>query len=151
MIEVDRRPARESDREFARRAHHTAYRDVVERQFGPWDEAVQDQFFDHDWNPEATQIIRVDGLECGYCIVEHRPQDIHVRELVIHPTFQGRGVGTRLLHHLQEEAVDRQVPVRLGTFHQNHALQLYGRVGFRRIGTTETHVLMEWRPADAGD
>jgi ribosomal protein S18 acetylase RimI-like enzyme len=143
---VSTRQAQEDDREFARRAHHAAYREVVERQFGPWDEAMQDRFFGNEWNPEQKQILRFDGADCGYCVVEHRPYDIHVRELVIHPDFQGRGIGTQFLQRLQKRAEESGVPVRLGTFHQNHAVRLYKRLGFREIGTTESHVLLEWRP-----
>lgn len=44
-MKLEMRAAQEGDREFARLAHHAAYRDVVERQFGPWDEASQDDFF----------------------------------------------------------------------------------------------------------
>ena len=47
-MNVTRRPAREPDTEFARQIHHLAYRDVVERQFGPWVEADQDNFFQGD-------------------------------------------------------------------------------------------------------
>ena len=35
------REATESDREYARRVHHLAYREIVERQFGEWDEAAR--------------------------------------------------------------------------------------------------------------
>ena len=95
MIEVETRPAQESDREFAKQAHHAAYRSVVERQFGPWDELMQDRFFDEQWDPRRQQIIQADGIRCGYCLVEHRAHDIHLSELVIHPELQGRGIGTR--------------------------------------------------------
>ncbi|MCH8057202.1 MAG: hypothetical protein IIB78_04955, partial [Proteobacteria bacterium] len=50
------RRARESDREFARQTHHAAYREVVERQFGPWDEVLQNSFFEADWNPATNEI-----------------------------------------------------------------------------------------------
>ena len=39
---LERRPATSNDTEFARISYHAAYRDVVCRQFGAWDEALQD-------------------------------------------------------------------------------------------------------------
>jgi ribosomal protein S18 acetylase RimI-like enzyme len=140
------RRAQESDRQFARHAHHAGYRDVVERQFGPWDEASQDGLFEKDWDPATNEIITADGEACGYFTVEYRADDIHLRELLVHPSYQRRGIGTWLLRMLQEKACVASVPIRLGTFHRNEALQLYRRLGFQEIGTSATHVLMEWMP-----
>jgi hypothetical protein len=39
-VEITTRQAAAADTDFAREAYHAAYRDVVERQFGPWDEAA---------------------------------------------------------------------------------------------------------------
>jgi len=140
------RRAHESDAEFARLTHHAAYRDVVERQFGAWDEVQQDGFFFAQWDPAATEVILDDGHPSGYCCVERRGDDIHLRELVVHPDRQGRGIGTWLVEELQREAAEVSIPVRLGTFHKNRALQLYRRLGFTEINATDTHVLMEWVP-----
>ncbi len=43
---LERRPATSRDTEFARLSHHEAYRDVVSRQFGAWDETLQDRLFE---------------------------------------------------------------------------------------------------------
>lgn len=145
-VKVTTRPASPEDYDFAREAHHAAYRDVIERQFGNWEPERQHDFFVADWEPAATAIILLDDVRSGYWIVEHRTKDIHLRELVIHPDFQGRGIGTTLLRMLQRDAAARGVPIRLGTFHQNRAQDLYARPGFRAFDSTDTHVLMEWRP-----
>jgi GNAT superfamily N-acetyltransferase len=145
-MEIEIRQATDADTEFARETHHAAYRDVVERQFGAWDEARQDAFFAEAWKPSHHGIISVDGVRCGYWAVEDRGADIHVRELVIHPSHQGRGLGTALLRGLQRQAQDRDIPIRLGTFHENYARRLYARLGFRELDSTATHVLMEWGP-----
>jgi ribosomal protein S18 acetylase RimI-like enzyme len=146
-MNVQTRAATDRDFVFARRVHHAAYRDVVERQFGPWDEAEQDTFFEHDWMLQATEMILADGSACGYWMVEDREADIHIRELVIHPRCQSQGIGRYLLESMQRRAQGRRVPVRLGTYLENRAVVLYERVGFREIGRTDTHILMEWFPA----
>lgn len=146
-MNVQTRAATDDDANFARSVHHAAYRDVVERQFGPWDEAEQDTFFDQDWKPEATEIVLADGTTCGYWMVEDRDADIHIRELVIHPDCQSRGIGRRLLDEVQRRAEARGVPVRLGTYLQNRAVALYERAGFREFDRTDTHILMAWFPA----
>jgi ribosomal protein S18 acetylase RimI-like enzyme len=139
------RAAEDNDEALARSTHHAAYHDVVIRQFGRWDVPQQDAFFDSAWSPSTHEIILIDGAPCGYCCIERRREDVHIRELVIDPAFQNRGVGSAVLRQLQSEGKVRRVPLRLGTFHQNRALALYSRLGFLEIDRTETHVLMEWR------
>lgn len=146
-VRVTRRPATPADTEFARRIHHAAVRGVVERQFGRWDQTQQDSFFAADWEPAVFEMILVDDAIVGYCAIESRADDIHLRELVIDPTYQGRGIGTALLAELKKRAAQMSKPVRLATLRLNHASDLYARLGFQVVGTTPTHVLMEWRPA----
>jgi GNAT superfamily N-acetyltransferase len=145
-MEISQRPATEADLELARRVHHQAYREVVERQFGRWVVAEQDRFFDCGWADARHEIVLCDGEPCGYVCVEDRADDVHVRELVILPEFQGRGIGSALLGEAIARARGRGVPVRLGTFHRNRAAELYRRLGFQETGRTPTHILMEWRP-----
>ncbi len=144
-MHIAKRPATAADIDFARSVHHRAYRDVAVRQFGPWDEEAQDKFFSEGWFGAPHEIIECDGVACGYLCVEDREGDIHVRELVIDPEYQGKGVGSHVLREVIGRARARQVPVRLGTFHANRAVNLYRRLGFREVGKTETHILMEWR------
>jgi ribosomal protein S18 acetylase RimI-like enzyme len=141
---VTKRPALPSDTEFARQAHHAAYRDVVVRQFGSWDQTLQDGFFDKDWSGAQFQILQCDGVSCGYTSIEDHPDCIHVRELVLVPEFQRRGIGTAILQKTIECACARHVPVKLGVLHDNLAINLYRRLGFQECGRTDTHVLMEW-------
>jgi ribosomal protein S18 acetylase RimI-like enzyme len=143
---ISRRPATDDDVAFARRTHHSAYRDVVERQFGEWNDAQQDAFFAADWSSATFEIILVGGQPVGYCAIEHRADDVHLRELVIDAASQGRGIGSGIIRELQQTAAREGKPVRLGTLIENRALALYTRLGFEPIGRNETHVLLEWTP-----
>jgi len=141
-MEICRRPALDADTYFARSAHHQAYRDVVVRQFGVWDQKAQDEFFNGDWNPAAFEIILCDGVPCGYMSVEDRGDDVYVHELVILPRFQGRGLGSRILLEVIERAETRRVPVRLETLQANRAVDLYRRLGFHEVERSDTHIQM---------
>src|SRR5688500_5151390 len=147
-VKVTRRPALESDTPFARETHHGAYRDVVTRQFGPWDEAKQDTLFARDWVDSQFEILEVDDIPCGYTCIEERAADFHVREIVVHPAHQNRGIGTAVLRETIERARAKGVPVHLGTFVNNRAADLYRRLGFQETGRTDTHILMEWCPTE---
>jgi GNAT superfamily N-acetyltransferase len=142
---VSKRQATESDHQFVRSVHHRAYRDVVERQYGPWDEAEADRLFEAVWVAAAHEIVLCDSVASGYCRIECRDDVIFVHELVIDPDFQGRGIGTRILESVFKDAVKRALPVRLQTHLVNRAANLYRRLGFRECGRTGTHILMEWR------
>lgn len=144
VVMVSQRPATIDDTVFARSSHHRAYRDVIERQYGPWDEATQDRLFDIAWSAAAHEIILCEGVRCGYSSIETRGGDIYLRELVIDPDFQGRGIGTLVIRGVFERAVATGVPVRLRTHILNRAANLYRRMGFQETGQTESHLLFEW-------
>lgn len=142
---LTRRRANHNDYAFGLGAHHQAYRDLVERQFGPWDESFQDEMFRREWEAHPVEILEWFGERAGWTIVEDREEDVHVRELIVHPEFQGHGVGTALLREAMDLAASRSVPVHVGTFVLNRSLSLYLRLGFSEIDRTETHVILRWQ------
>ena len=148
---ISRRPATIADTDFARSVHHRAYRDVIERQYCPWDESAQDKLFAAAWSAADHEIILYDDLRCGYTSIENRDNDIHLNELVVDPDFQGRGIGTHILREVIEQSILKGVPVRLRTHVTNRAANLYRRMGFQETARTETHVLLEWNPERADD
>jgi ribosomal protein S18 acetylase RimI-like enzyme len=142
-VALNRRPAAPADAEFARDAHHRAYRGVVERQFGRWNLEEQDGFFDGNWATGGFDVLLCDGTPCGYVAVERRSDDVYLRELVIVPEFQNRGIGSAVLADTFALADQGGVPVRLQVLHENRSRALYERLGFRETGRTSTHVLLE--------
>lgn len=149
-------PATDQDMEWARTVHHAALRSVVERQFGPWDEAQQDQFFLRDCTGGTLKVLECDGRRCGYVSVEEREADVYLREVVIAPEYQNRGIGTVVIADPISRAGRRGVPVVLGALHANRARQLYRRLGFQEVGSTGTHTLnsrpsLSLRPAGPPD
>lgn len=141
---ITKRPATTGDTEFARLIHHRAYREVVILQYGLWEEASQDKFFVAAWSVATHEIILCDDVPCGYLCVEQRKDSIFLREIVIAPEFQGKGIGTSLLEEVIDQAKMRRLKVRLQTHQMNRAAELYLRLGFRESGRTSTHILMEW-------
>ena len=137
------RPATADDEPFARDCHHRAYRDVVTRQFGPWDEAVQDGFFAAKWNAGRTCVIEVGGEPCGLLDITDFDDELFVGEITVLPERQGRGIGTAVITDLAA----RGKPMRLQVLHENHrARALYERLGFVEVDRNATHHVMH-RPA----
>ena len=145
-MKIRLRPAEPSDKEFVRQVHHLGYKDVVTRQFGTWDETVQDSFFAKDWAKNKMEIILCDEKECGYASRKRKPEFYWVGELVLLPKFQGCGIGSGILRDVMTMAAAENIPVRLQVLFENYAHRLYLRLGFVDTGKTETHYLMEWNP-----
>jgi ribosomal protein S18 acetylase RimI-like enzyme len=144
------RSAGAADGEFVRTVHHQAYREVVKRQFGTWDSAFQDRHFAEAWVHGTYWIVLYDRQPCGYLGVDEFADHVYVREIVIAPAFQGRGIGTALLQQLLRRAGEHNLPVRLQMLHANRgAAALYRRLGFEEVGSTSTHLLFEWRRSGA--
>jgi GNAT superfamily N-acetyltransferase len=140
------RPATLVDHAFLRELHHTAYRDVVVRQFGSWDERAQDDWFEKGLSLAVMSVVEVDGVPVGAIGLSSAPDCLHLIELQILPHWQDRGLGSALLDRQLSEARARGVPIRLRVLLENRARTLYERKGFLITGETETHYLMEWKP-----
>lgn len=143
------RPVTSSDKEFCRDVHHSAYRDVVVRQFGRRDEALQDTLFEKEWDSLPLQIIELDDEAVGCFAFELRAEGLCILQIELLPKFQRRGFGTQLLLRQLDEARALRLPVLLGVFKESRARKLYERLGFSVYGETETHYLMRWTDKSA--
>lgn len=91
----------------------------------------------------------IKGLFYGYCQVYNLDQDDKTLEVgwVIHPRFQGKGLGKSSVSLLLEE-VKREFPsyykvkliVRIDNFVARH---IYEKMGFKDVGQDETNIEME--------
>ncbi len=137
------RKCTDADESFLRTLHRRCYHDIVVAQFGGWDDELQRGFFDKKWNPSNYQIIVVDGRDVGAVSYSNLNDRIFLSELQIDPDFQNRGLGSKLVNDVVENAKSQDRSVRLQVLRQNRAITLYSRLGFAEIGQTETHIMME--------
>jgi ribosomal protein S18 acetylase RimI-like enzyme len=142
------RPASAVDHSFLRELHHRAYREVVTRQFGSWDERAQDEWFEISLRDADVFVVELDGAPVG-ALARKRDRDcFHLVELQILPEHQNQGLGSALLRELLTEARSAALPVRLRVLHENHrARHLYERHRFVVTTTAGAHYLMEWKPS----
>jgi len=144
------RPVTPADTPFLRQLHHRAYRDVVVRQFGSWDESAQDEWFEKGLAHAEFSVIEQDGEPVGSIGLTHGLDSLHLVELQILPEYQGRGLGSALLRAQIELAQRLQKRIALRVLLQNRAKSLYARHGFLVTGQDDTHYLMEWRIPEQG-
>jgi len=76
------------------------------------------------------------GRMIGYAVLMWAPDEVHLLNLSVAKTWQGRGVGEQLLRWLADEAHSRGAPALLLEVRPSNpvALRLYERVGMIRIG-----------------
>jgi GNAT superfamily N-acetyltransferase len=131
------------DYEFARTTHHAAYKDVVTKQFGSWDEKVQDTFFKEGWERAPSKIILEEGIPIGVLSFNLNNDHLFLSELQILPSSQNRGIGSHIVKGLIAEAQSLKIPLRLQVLKENKAVNLYGKLGFVVVDTTAIHIRME--------
>jgi ribosomal protein S18 acetylase RimI-like enzyme len=133
MTAIALRPATPADNEFCFQLHKAAMGAYVTAIWG-WDDTVQRQFHARGFVPDRWQIITADGMDIGILIVEHRPTEVYLARIEIHPDHQGRGIGTALIHQLLDDARQRGQRLVLDVLAVNHrARAFYRRHGFQEM------------------
>ena len=77
--------------------------------------------------------------------VDRRPADIRIVDIALVPAFRGRGIGTRLISALQDEAASAGRSVSIHVEVHNPAASLYERLGFVEVSERGVYRRMEWR------
>ncbi len=137
------RHALDSDFEFLKSVHHTTLREHIIKIWG-WDEAFQDRYFHEHFHLQNVQLVSAFGSDVGYVELYRSANALSILNILILPEFQGRGLGREIIGDLVAEAASEGRFVKLGVFKVNtRARKLYEALGFRGVGETETHFLME--------
>ena len=137
------RPITASDTAFLWALHVQTMRAYVEPIWG-WDEAQQREKIRTRKQTTERFIVEVNGADAGHFERVRAPDARIIGNLQIHPSFQGRGLGTQMIEAECEDAIESGLPVRLGVLVTNpKAKALYLRLGFEVTTATETHYFME--------
>ena len=143
------RQATEADREFMYQLHKAALQEYIAATWG-WQEEWQREYFDKKWNPQKRQVIVVDGRAAGVLVVENRQGEHYLGLIELLPEFQGKGVGTAVLHDFLHEAQVKGLPATLHVLKTNgRARQFYERLGFTIAADEEIRYKMK-RAAGSG-
>jgi len=136
------RPATASDAAFLRELHHAAYRDLVVRQFGSWDERAQEAFFEQSLRDADFEVILDGDAAIGTVGTKLHSDHLFLAEIQVCPEHQNRGIGTAILKAQIARAAELGTPIGLQVLRENRAKEWYERHGFAVIGETETHYMM---------
>ena len=145
-MDIGLRPATDGDYDFLWWLKGATMRTYVDAIWG-WDEAFQRLYFRERFDPARMEIVELAGEAVGHISVERREESIFLGVIEIAPDFQNQGIGAGLIRDLQDEALERGVPLKLQVLQGNPARRLYERLGFVATGETETHIMMSWLPS----
>jgi ribosomal protein S18 acetylase RimI-like enzyme len=132
-------PMTENERAFFIHVHHTAYRDVIERQFG-WDEALQDEFANKAFNEGGMKIVYFNDQKVGVVGWQEYPDYLWLKKVFLLPEYQRSGIGSQIVRLSISNAQKMGKELRLQTLKENiNAKKLYERFGFVVTDATDTH------------
>jgi ribosomal protein S18 acetylase RimI-like enzyme len=127
-----------------------AMRPSVEAQWG-WDEERQRRLHARRFPKHVTEILLVGDEPVGLRVVERDLDGLRLLRLHVVPARQSRGIGGSVLRALRAEAAEAGLPIRLRVLRVNpRARSFYERHGFRVVGRTDVHHLMELPPPGDG-
>lgn len=154
------RPVVEDDDDFLRRLYGTTR--AEELAATGWDDAQIDSFTRMQWHAQRTDyrkrfpgsdhaVILLDEIRVGRIWVDRGPDEIRLLDIALLPEFRRRGLGTRLIRELQDEARGRGCRVGHAVVKENvEALRLYAELGFVVVPREHpTHWFMQWEAPTA--
>lgn len=140
------RQATGDDLAFLYDLHRTTIREAVEAIWG-WDEGFQRRRFREQFDPAGMQIIVVDGHDVGVLQVEEWGDELFLGLIEIARSYQGQGLGTRVIKEVLAVAHAERRPVSLHVLKTNlRARRLYERLGFVVDEEREERVVMRAEP-----
>lgn len=137
------RPYENNDYSFVYDTKKTVYKKYVEECWGEWNEEKQRGFFVDFVNlyGKDIEIVLVDNKPVGFyhCAVLESGE-FEIGNICIIPEYQGRGIGSKILHGLIDSNRDKDIVLQY--FKQNPVGNLYRRLGFEFLEEKPYHIKM---------
>ena len=110
------------------------------------DVARQRESFARQWHVAEVRITTSSGEDIGWLQTKTSDSTIFLGQFYLSRHMQRRGIGTRVLQMLIEEARRAGRPATLGVVKINPARRLYERLGFQRTHEDRHKVYMRLEP-----
>jgi ribosomal protein S18 acetylase RimI-like enzyme len=149
------RPITDDDREFLLRVYAgtraeelapVPWTDEQKAEFLSFQFDAQHAYYQQNFPAAAFDVLLHFGQPVGRLYVDRRATETRLIDIALLPERRGAGVGGRLLKALLEEAATAGKRLTIHVEHNNRAMGLYLRLGFRKLDEQGVYHLMEWRP-----
>ena len=117
-------------------------------QLTPWSEDVFKKCLEAGSTGWVTEI---DGKVIGFILTLAQVDEVHILNFCVHPAYQHQGYGKQLITHMIQNLVPHQIKlIYLEVRRSNqHAIALYEKVGFKKIGERKDYYLSIGQREDA--
>ena len=95
-----------------------------------------------DYKFEHASIIESNNIAIGLLKIGRQEDNIDLIQIQIAPSYQGKGIGKKILNDLISEAIATGKTITLSVLKTNKAKNLYINVGFRIVSETDSSHLM---------
>ena len=139
--------ATQEDYNFIYNLNKANIEDYVIKTWGNWNEDFQREFFSRYFQTIEFQIIVVNDKNVGIVAFSRSEKSIVIDEIQILPEYQNKGIGTLILSDIIADAQKAKIEINLRVLKVNDIAQnFYNKLGFEKIGNTETHFLLSKKP-----
>lgn len=154
-VKLQLRPIRESDQAFLRQLYgstreeelkQTGWSDKEKENFLDFQHKAQHTHYMREYRDSRFDIILADGEKVGRLYVDRRKDEIRIVDIALLSNHRGKGWGSYFLLQLLEEGSQKALPIRIHVEHNNPALSLYERLGFKQVDSNGVYLLMERVP-----
>lgn len=122
-----------------------------------WSEEEKTKFIDFQFNAQHSHytnsykgarfnIIEWNKKDVGRLYLWETDEQIRIMDIALFSEYRGKGIGTSILNHLIEDSEKSGKKLNIHVEHNNPALGLYERMGFKKTDDTGIYYFMERLP-----
>jgi len=94
---------------------------------------AQHSYYHDQFKQARYEIIESDKTPIGRLYVDRREREIRIIDIALLPDLRGKGIGEFLMQSLLDEAAESDLSVTIHVEHNNPAMHLYQRLGFKHV------------------
>jgi len=156
LMNVDLRPVVADDEQFLLAVYSSTRVEEFERV--PWTDEQKQTFLAQQFHAQdmsypgsypngSFSVVELDGVPIGRLIVTRlEGNELRIVDIALLPVYRNKGIGSRLIQEVLEEAERDGATVSLHVELWNPAVKLYERLGFHGVSANDVHLRMEWTP-----
>ncbi|MBK8816142.1 MAG: GNAT family N-acetyltransferase [Methylococcaceae bacterium] len=130
MLHYTIRKGKTSDKQWLFELYSLTLRAAIEATWG-WDVEFQFNLFSEHLQPEKFEILLIEDKPIGGFYVVQHADHFWLEMLLIHPGYQGRGIGKRIVRQIQRTSASKNKVLKLCVIKANPVRLFYEKLGFK--------------------